>query len=310
MGGLYPKMKITALTMLMGVLAIAGVPLFSGWYSKDAVLAYSLGFCEVHPQHMLLFILPLATAGITTFYMFRMWFLTFAGKPRDHHVYEHAHESPWVMTVPLILLAILSVCVAWGWPVWDPEASALEQTLHHAQPFAVTADHAQEHLIAHEVHSMAGTFALGVVVLGFAFAWVLYYKRWLDPEEGKQQFSGLYNFLQHKWYFDELYSIMLVRPGIRVAGWCRTFDTRVIDGFIHGLAWLGMLGSRLSGLFDKGVIDGFVNVMAGVWYGIGNWLRAVQTGFLRSYVLFMVLAAVGIWLLLMMFLGGTVAGAP
>ena len=130
MGGLFPKMKITALTMLVGVLAIAGMPLFSGWYSKDAILAQAFGFMSTHPDHMLLFILPLVTAGMTTFYMFRMWFMTFTGKPRDHHVYEHAKESPWVMTVPLIVLAIFSVCVAWGWPPWDAEQSFLAAADH------------------------------------------------------------------------------------------------------------------------------------------------------------------------------------
>src|SRR5262249_39585285 len=90
MGGPYPKMKVTALTMLAGVLAIAGIPLFSGWYSKDAILAQALGYVIVHPRHGLLFLLPLVTAGITTFYMFRMWFMTFTGEPRDRHVHEHA----------------------------------------------------------------------------------------------------------------------------------------------------------------------------------------------------------------------------
>src|SRR5437870_5676887 len=111
MGGLYPKMKITALTMLVGVLAIAGVPLFSGWYSKDAIIAQALGYALVNPRHLLLLALPLATAGITTFYMFRMWFMTFAGAPRDEHVHEHAKESPWTMTVPLIVLAACSIFV-------------------------------------------------------------------------------------------------------------------------------------------------------------------------------------------------------
>src|SRR5438128_3014262 len=94
MGGLYPKMKITALTMLMGVLAIAGIPLFSGWYSKDAIVSASIGFVALHKQHALLFILPLLTAGLTTFYMFRMWLLTFTGEPRDRHVHDHAVEPP------------------------------------------------------------------------------------------------------------------------------------------------------------------------------------------------------------------------
>src|ERR1043165_8248923 len=113
MGGLYYKMKITALTMLMGVLAIAGTPFFSGWYSKDEILVNAYSFASVNKQHGLLFLLPLATAGITTFYMFRMWFMTFAGTPRDEHVHESAHESPALMTGPLIILAVCSIVVAW-----------------------------------------------------------------------------------------------------------------------------------------------------------------------------------------------------
>src|SRR4029077_319024 len=95
MGGLRHKMPITAYTMLFGVLAIAGTPLFSGWHSKDAILAAAYGFVNVHREHLLLFVLPLVTAGITTFYMFRMWFMTFTGEPRDRQVYDHAHETPW-----------------------------------------------------------------------------------------------------------------------------------------------------------------------------------------------------------------------
>ncbi|HEV3119032.1 MAG TPA: NADH-quinone oxidoreductase subunit L, partial [Gemmataceae bacterium] len=119
MGGLYPKMKTTALTMLVGVLTIMGFPLFSGWYSKDMILAQALGYVQVHSGHFLLLILPLATAGLTAFYMFRMWFMTFTGPPRDEHVHEHAHESPRWMTVPLIVLAVCSVAIAWGVPVWS-----------------------------------------------------------------------------------------------------------------------------------------------------------------------------------------------
>src|SRR5262249_46126732 len=145
MGGLYDKMKITALTMLAGVLAIAGIPLFSGWDSKDSILAQALGFAYVHPRHILLFLLPLVTAGITAVYMFRMWFLTVTGKPRDHHVHEHAHESPWPMTVPLIVLAVCSVAVAWGWPVWSAQHSWLEHSVHHAQPVSVMAEFGHVH---------------------------------------------------------------------------------------------------------------------------------------------------------------------
>ena len=135
-----PKMKITALTMLIGVLAIAGTPLFSGWYSKDAILARPSASSVSHSQHFLLFLLPLVTAGITTFYMFRMWFMTFTGKPRDHHVYEHAHESPWLMTVPLVVLAFFARERRLGLAVWDPKRAGWSTRLHHAQPASVEAD--------------------------------------------------------------------------------------------------------------------------------------------------------------------------
>jgi NADH-quinone oxidoreductase subunit L len=330
MGGLFSKMKITALTMLVGCFAIAGIPLFSGWYSKDAILASALGFVSINPHHFLLFVIPLVTAGLTTFYMFRMWFLTFTGKPRDHHVHEHAHETPWRLTVPLILLAFFSVTVAWGWPMWNPEASWLESQLHHAQPASVEADfgpaHAghgdvhpavhQEHEAeakeahdahpntvmakAHEYHALAGYIALALVALGLTFALLVYYFGVLDPHEAQLQFPGIHDFLTNKWYFDQLYSVILVRPSLAVAGWARNFDTKVIDGLVHLIARIGVWSASLSGLFDRYVVDGLVNLSATVSYGIGGWLRGFQTGYLRSYVLFLVLAAVGIWVMLRM----------
>ena len=123
MGGLKAKMPITAFTMLVGVLAISGTPFLSGWYSKDMILSASLGFAMAHPEHFLLFLLPVVTAGMTAYYMFRLWFLAFTGTPRDAHTYEHARESPAVMTVPLVILAVFSICVGWGWPLYDAHAS-------------------------------------------------------------------------------------------------------------------------------------------------------------------------------------------
>ena len=325
MGGLFPKMKITALTMLMGVLAISGIPLFSGWYSKDAVLAGAFGFFMVHKEHWLLFALPLITAGITTFYMFRMWFMTFTGTPRDEHVHEHAHESPWVMTVPLILLAFFSVTVAWGWPITDAEASYLEHSLHHSMPKSVIGDFGGDEkldgkvtagpgyhvkleaenvrLQAFTAHAMVGVLALGVVGIGLIFAVLLYNRRVMNPAEAAEQFPGIYAFLQNKWYFDELYSAILVRPALAIAGWARWFDTNVIDGIIHQVAKVTLLLSVFSGLNDRNVVDGSVNLIADVCQSVGNRLRRVQTGYIRSYVLFLALAAIGgMWILFNLFL--------
>ncbi len=304
MGGLYPKMKVTALTMLVGVLAIAGTPLFSGWYSKDAILAQALGFTAIHPEHLLLFVLPLVTAGLTVFYMFRMWFMTFTGAPRDHHVYDHAHESPRTMTVPLIALAVCSIIVAWGWPVHSAEESIVgghHGLLTYSQPAAVKADFAAEEIQAHHYHSAAELLALGFGLLGLVFASLLYYFKVLNPAQAQQQFGALHRFLWHKWYFDELYSVLLVRPALVVAGWCRWFDGVVIDGIINFLGRFTVRLSKWDGKFDLGIIDGLVNLTGNVVSSVGRRMRRVQTGYLRSYVVFMVLAAVGLFVLLFYF---------
>jgi NADH-quinone oxidoreductase subunit L len=330
MGGLLPKMKITALTMLTATFAIAGIPLFTGWYSKDAILAQAFGFIYVHPQHLLLFLLPLGTAGLTAFYMSRMWIMTFLGKPRDEHVYEHAHESPWTMTTPLIVLAVCSVCVAWGWPIYDAEASWLEHNVHHAQHHAVLADfgnidlaesaeHGEywivakreqenERLYAYRRHSLAGNLALALVAIGIVFAGLIYWKRVLDPAEAKEQFPALHAFLMDKWRFDRLYSVFLVRPALVVGHWLAAFDLRIIDGIIHGVARFAVWVSKWDGLFDNNVIDGLVNLVGNVTYDAGARLRNVQTGFLRSYVLFLVLAAAGIFMVLAYFVRMAMAG--
>ncbi len=330
MGGLFPKMKITALTMLAGVLAISGIPLFTGWYSKDAILAQAFGFIYVHPQHLLLFLLPLATAGITAFYMSRMWLMTFTGKPRDEHVHEHAHESPWPMTVPLIVLGICSVGIAWGWPLWDAEASFLEANVHHAQYPAVLADfghidyslsehHGEywvaakdeaqnERVFAYRNHHLAGNIAFVLVAIGIVFAGAIYWKRVLDPAEAKEQFPRLHAFLMDKWRFDRLYSAVFVRPCLIVGHWFAAFDLRAIDGVIHAVARSAMWVSKWDGLFDHHIIDGVVNLVGNTIYGVGARLRSVQTGFLRSYVLFLVLAAAGIFLALAYFVRMAMAG--
>jgi NADH-quinone oxidoreductase subunit L len=299
MGGLRHKMPVTAYTMLIGLLAIAGIPLFSGWYSKDAILAHAYGFFHIHPNHFLLILLPLLTAGITAFYMFRMWLLTFGGEPRDEHVYEHAHESPWVMTVPLILLAALSVTVAWGWPTAEELfPSALHDQIHHSQPASVTADFSSVIAYAQGFHFVVGLVALAIVGIGILFASLLYHSRVLDPAEAKEQFPGLYRFLWNKWYFDELYSAILVRPALAVAQWCRAFDLGVIDRSVDALGRFTVLLAKWDGLFDLEIIDGLANLTGRVIYACGGWLRTVQTGYIRSYVLFLVMAAVGIFFVL------------
>jgi NADH-quinone oxidoreductase subunit L len=293
-------------------LAIAGTPLFSGWYSKDAIIAQGLAFVAVHKQHMLLLALPLVTAGITCFYMFRMWFLTFMGKPKDEHVHEHAHESPWLMTGPLIVLAVFSVIVAWGMPPWNAEASYLGKVLEASQPASVATDFGSVHRLVHDhegwVHPIAGLIALGAALFGAVFAYLVYMRKVLDPAETKEQFAFLYRLFEKKWYFDELYSALLVRPALVIAHWCRTADLRGIDGVVNGTARFTVNVSKWDGLFDKNIIDGLVNVIADTIHGLGTRLRAAQTGQIRNYVVFLALAALVIFAVLSYFISLATAG--
>jgi NADH-quinone oxidoreductase subunit L len=259
--------------------------------------------------------------------MFRVWLMTFTGKPRDHHVFEHAHESPRWMTMPLVILAIFSVCVAWGWPFFsshfpfvDAESSWLEHTIHHAQPLSVQADFGvtradldagmaypgtmakaaavSERLKAEQLHHLAGNLALAVVIIGLVFAFALYYYRVLDPAEAKSQLPAGYRFLSHKWYFDELYSRVLVRPALVIAHWCKNIDLKGIDTVVDTSAAWTVAVARFDGKFDNRVVDGLVNLTATVANGVAGWFRKWQTGYLRSYVLFLVMGAVGLFVLL------------
>jgi NADH-quinone oxidoreductase subunit L len=305
MGGLWRKMPITAVTFLAGVLAICGIPLFSGFYSKDAIVAHALLFWRGdagivgHDRHILLFLLPAIGAAITAFYMFRLFFMTFAGEPRDRHVYEHAHESKWVMWVPLAVLAVPSVIVGYG---FNGESPLLERILSFRPPHLAGLGH-----VPHEVHELAGFIALIAVLFGIAMSILFYggsvfvvfdflkYLRVLNPAEVVRQFPRVHDFLAHKWYFDELYDLILIRPTLAVARFCRAFDWHVLDWLIDGAARLTVWWSRMDGWFDFRVIDGIVNWTSDVVYGTGNRLRRIQTGQIRQYIMFLAVAAVGLF---------------
>jgi NADH-quinone oxidoreductase subunit L len=194
------------------------------------------------------------------------------------------------MAAPLMILAFLSWVFAWGWPVYDAAASWLEHELHHAQPRAVDFIFNKEHLSASQWHEPIGLLALVVVTVGLVFAGLLYYWRKLSAEETKEQFAGVYRFLSNKWYFDELYSVMLVRPTLVVSHWCKNVDLLGIDSVLHATAHATKWVAWVEGRFDNGVVDGLVNQLAKVTWRVGLSLRHVQTGFLRSYVLFLVVA--------------------
>lgn len=307
MGGLIRKMPITAFAMLVGVIAISGLAIpgviaFSGYYSKDAIVASALAFSNGNPGHYLLFIVPLITAGITSFYMFRLWFYTFIGQPRDEHVYDHCHESPWVMTVPLIALSVLAAFCAIG-----GEDGVLYRMLIHSEPAHVAAGvdapavsnlTLPGHHAIHEVHTAAGIAALIAAVVGMALAWVFYGARLVDPGEVRRQMSGLHSFLVNKWHFDELYDAMFMRPMHIVGSWCTAFDRRFLDGTLHALARGSVRIATWDRVFDEKIVDGLVNVLGSATQTVGQAFRVLQTGRLRQYVMFIAVGVLAVFLLL------------
>ena len=325
MGGLRRKMPFTAYTMLVGVIAIAGLAIpyvtipftsgepiaFSGYHSKDAIVATALTYMLLNGGHHLLFFLPLAGAGITAFYMFRLWFYTFAGQPRDQEVYDHAHESPWVMVGPLVVLSLFAAFCAFG-----GESGVLFKLLLDSEPGSVHGGYVAQteylnqglmniKLPSHEAiganHKQAGTLALIMAFVGAGCAYLVYGVRWINAAEIKAQFSGIHQFLVNKWGFDEFYDTLFVKPTHIVAGWCAAFDRIVFDGILHGTAKAAVKVSAWDRQFDETIVDGAVNTV-GIWtFAIGRSLSVVQTGRMRNYVMFIAVGLLSIFALLIMF---------
>jgi len=425
MGGLWKKMPVTAITMLVGCLAIAGVSVpfvvgFSGYYSKDAILEQALSFWKANetPQASVFFVLAVVGAAMTTCYMFRMWFMTFVGRPRDQHAYDHAHESPPVMVLPLVVLAVFAVSVAWnyqfigyfgiaaaffvarglqqGWfkhiaaggghghdehghshddhghhghddhaaahgahghddhhagPTEPPltwgwvatmlvctlvgggliqygiddsarDGLSLSALLEQARPAGTEHDAIgqwtkwkwkSEHW-AHEEPQFAtvvvpatllasGSWAGGILLAAAFFWWGT-----LNPDDVRRQFAPVYSLLVNKWWFDELYDAIFVKPTMVISRMISAIDKRWIDVFLDWLAAFTVRFSKAWDLVaDRTLVDGFVNLFAGWTHSLGLSLRAVQTGSIRQYVMFIVMGAIAIFFLISLFWSPTLA---
>ena len=302
MGGLWRKIPVTFWTMTAATFAIAGIPPLAGFFSKDEILGQE--FFSPYGGKVL-WAIAVITAGLTSFYMFRLWFMTFFGELRlgqvdvgeeahaatapahaghgaasqahghaDDHGHGHGgvHESPWIMLGPLVVLAIGAVVAGWVGvpafmgghnqfehflaPVIKPVAQASPSMSQPANE-ATEQPNDQKESIA-EDWALAGT-SVGVAVLGFLLAWLLYYKRPELPDRITAKIHGLYLTVLHKYYVDEGYGILFVKPLLALS----TF-----------VFWKGV---------DQTVIDGTVNGAASVSKDVGGQLRRMQSGNIRSY---------------------------
>ncbi|MGB9627957.1 MAG: NADH-quinone oxidoreductase subunit L [Thermodesulfobacteriota bacterium] len=280
MGALRTKIPITFWTFFIATLAIAGIPGLSGFFSKDEILWQA--FSSSH-GHFLLWLVAAVAAGMTAFYMFRALFLTFFGESRvDPHVAHHIHESPKIMTIPLIILAVLSVI---GGYVGVPHVLGGANHIHEfLAPVLGGAEPAKTHsgitLLSQAWasggegagHSAALELLMMVVsviiaLIGIGIAYLFYIKNPELPKQLAERWKRLYTLIFNKYYVDEIYEVLFVNSlkGLGTGLW-RGFDDFVIDGTVNGIAYLIGLISRV--------------------------MRRMQTGFVQNYAFSMILGAV------------------
>lgn len=260
MGGLFKMIPLTYFMMLIGTLALTGFPFTSGYFSKDAII--EAAYAAHNPAHMYAFALLVIAALFTSFYSWRLVFLTFHGPSRaSKEVLSHVHESPSVMTIPLIILAVGALA-----------AGAFFSSSfvgHNFEAFWQTAIvHNPTNHVMHDFHDVPQWVVLSpfvMMVLGFVGAWYFYIARPELPKEMAETHAPLYRFLLNKWYFDEIYNVVFVKP---------TF-------------WLGRLLWKIG---DGRIIDGFgPNGLAARVLDVTRGLNRIQTGFVYHYAFAMLL---------------------
>jgi NADH-quinone oxidoreductase subunit L len=248
MGGLSKKLKITYITFLIGCIAIAGIPPFSGFFSKDAIL---LSAFEKSP---LLYGVALFTALLTAFYMFRLFFITFTGKFRGtEEQAHHLHESPLAMTLPLIILAVLSIV---GGFIGIPKVISEGGDKLSAFLAPAVSSIAHEHPVSHSTEYALMGLSSGLVLIMIIAAWLVYrnYQR--------KEATGFAKVLENKWYVDELYEAIIVQPLHKLGGLFKSIvDPKIVDGLVNGVGRAVNYGSRQLRLMQSGQVGSYVLLM-------------------------------------------------
>lgn len=265
MGSLSKQMISTSITFFVASLALGGFPGLSGYYSKEMILAVAFG-----THHYALFAVAVFTAFLTAFYMMRACSLTFLGEPRERDRFAHAHESPWTMTVPLWILGVLSVFVGW--------------LLHHGG-LVEEIFHMSGVPEIHESH-LVTAIALSAAALGVLLGGLIYLKRVVAPEVLANAFRPIHTLLVNKWYIDEIYWALFVRPTMQVAKALSWFDLNILDRFfVDGFGWLTNLLSKVNSWADDNIVDGAVNGTGFTVSGFGAVARRLQNGKVQNYLL-------------------------
>lgn len=260
MGGLKKYIPITQMTFLIGTLAISGFPGFSGFFSKDEILA------NAYEHNKVLWFVGILTAGMTTFYMFRLYFLVFKGTFRGTHEQEHhLHESPKAMTIPLVILAILSLV---GGLVGIPEALGGHHFLEEfLKPVFDDSSFRMVHHLERNTEFMLMGIAVAVMAASLYYAYKTYVLDKKLPAAEEEELSPVHNLVYKKYMIDELYEFLITKP-------------------------LNFIGEALHKVVDNQIIDGIVNGSGYVVNGVSGIIRKAQTGNIGFYVFVMVISIV------------------
>lgn len=268
MGGLKGKIKITFLTMFIATIAISGLPPFSGFFSKDELLAH------VYEHSKALWLVGMLTSILTAFYMFRMLYLTFYGKFRGTHEQEHhLHESPPSMTFPLIILAILS---ALGGLLGLPEFLHLPNWMHHQIGEVIIMKGKSLITLSHEVELILMCLAVAAAAASIFFAYNLYLKNKVLPVANESELKSWQRLIYNKFYVDEIYEALIRKP---------------IDA----------VSDVLYKYVDVAIIDGVVNGVGSAVKGVGSVVRLAQNGNIGFYIISMIMGIVFIVLFTLLY---------
>ena len=303
MGGIKDKMRVTYLTMLICTIALSGVPLTSGFLSKDAILAGTLSFTMHHPQHFLLAICGFGAAFLTAFYMFRLIFLTFFGKPANKEVYNNLHESPATMTAPLITLTSLSFFIFFTLPNINPFSdygwfTSLIKAKNSIVPGNLNLTSIEIAEGMHHYHSLAMVLSIIIAFTGIGLALLMYFKKKISPEKITAKMSIPYKLSVNKFFIDEIYQRYLINPSIKLSKTIAFIDWDLYDKYvINGLAKIAEKFSRVVGIrwdynfLDQKLVDG-VGKSTIIF---GSRLKYIQTGKVQNYIVWVLVGIIFIY---------------
>ncbi len=314
MGGLRKKMPVTHITFLISTLALTGVPCLSGYFSKDAIIANALewGMTE-KGAHYLPFVFGAGAAFMTMFYMMRLMYMTFWNEPKNREKYDHAHESPPVMTIPLVALAVLAVIAAGTILPWQtagdtwyadlvrkPEAAAAAETAGFPEIRHTFHElHEGMHHAAHSAHYIALGASLAMVALGFFLAWLFYGRRVFSAEKTANAIRPVYNTVINKYYMDDFNDVVFVKGLPKLCHLFRITAEAFIDFLVNFSGYFTRFTAFIHGLVDKYVVDGLVNFWWWFSHLLSGIFRVLQTGNTKDYLGMALLGAVIIALVML-----------